>query len=124
MRRLLFLIWVSYAQAIDLQCILFQKCPSNNNNNGQARSDRGEDPVFVDGQWIESSSLKNNQLYLFANDVGSKNWWDAETYCEEQGGYLAEPLSEAESNFLRDQAFRQPQANWWIGKSVAYFVAN
>ena len=67
------------------------------------------------GQWIESNNLKNNLLYLFANDNGAKNWYDAERFCESNGGYLAEPYTSQEANFLRNYAAQQPQANWWIG---------
>ena len=55
-------------------------------------------------------------LYLFANDNGAKNWYDAEKYCEANGGYLAEPFTREEGDFLRAQAEQQPKANWWIGE--------
>lgn len=80
------------------------------------RRTTGEDPLTVYGSWIESRSLNNGQIYLFANDAGTKDWFEAEQYCIDRGGFLAEPVNENESNFIRDQANRQPDANWWLGK--------
>ena len=85
------------------------------NNNKKARNDPGEEPVYVDGNWIESASLNTNQIYLFPQDAPSMTWYDAEKYCEDKGAHLAEPFDEAEQNFLRDQANRLPNTNWWLG---------
>ena len=43
------------------------------------------------------------------------NWYEADNYCGEQGSFLAEPLSKSESDFLRDEANKLPETNWWIG---------
>merc|ERR1712018_426150 len=86
-----------------------------NNKNQNARNDPGEEPVVVDGNWIESASLNTNQIYLFPQDAPSMSWYDAEKYCEDRHAHLAEPFDEAEQNFLRDQANRLPNTNWWIG---------
>ena len=86
-----------------------------NNKNQKARNDPGEEPVYVDGNWIESASLKTNQIYLFPQDAPSMTWYDAEKYCEDKGAHMAEPFDEAEQNFLRDQANRLPNTNWWLG---------
>ena len=84
-------------------------------NNKNSRNDPGEAPVIVSGNWIESASLKTGQIYLFAQDAPSMTWYDAENYCEDKGAFLAEPFDEAEQNFLRDQANRLPNTNWWLG---------
>jgi len=86
-----------------------------NNKNQNTRNDPGEEPVIVDGNWIESASLNTNQIYLFPQDAPSMTWYDAERYCEDKGAHLAEPFDEAEQNFLRDQANRLPNTNWWLG---------
>jgi len=104
---------IEVGQAIDL-CFLFGTCDNNNNNQGR-QDNGGETPIYVEGKWLESPTLNNDQLYLFANDVGTKNWYDAERYCEEQGGFLAETYTQQESEFLSNHAATLPQANWWIG---------
>ena len=40
-------------------------------DNNNARNDQGEAPVVVSGNWIESASLKTDQIYLFAQDAPS-----------------------------------------------------
>ena len=117
--------------AIDL-CFLVGTC--GRNNQGGSGGAPAPEVTFVEGkiflrsttqtakaiftnsgQWIESNNLKNNLVYLFANDNGAKNWYDAERFCESNGGYLAEPYTSQEADFLRNYAAQQPQANWWIG---------
>ena len=75
----------------------------------------GEAPVYVDEKWIKSSALDNGQIYLFAQDVDTMTWYEADDYCGKHGAFLAEPYSIEESDFLRDQANRLPNTNWWIG---------
>ena len=87
----------------------------NNKNARNDQNDQGEAPVIVSGNWIESASLKTDQIYLFAQDAPSMTWYDAEKYCEDKGAFLAEPYDEAEQNFLRDQANRLQNTNWWLG---------
>ena len=100
---------------IDL-CFLVGTCGRNNQGGG---GQPAPDVSFVEGQWVESNTLNNNLLYLFANDNGAKNWYDAERFCESNGGYLAEPYTTQEADFLRNYAAQQPKANWWIGKDIS-----
>ena len=76
---------------------------------------RDEQPIYVDDKWIKSPKLDNDQIYLFAEDVNTMSWYEADDYCGKHGAFLAEPFSIEESNFLRDQANRLPDTNWWIG---------
>ena len=71
--------------------------------------------VYIDGKWIKSPSLNNNQIYLFAENVDTMTWYEADDYCGKHGAILAEPFSTEESNFLRDHANTLPDTNWWIG---------
>ena len=77
--------------------------------------DVGDAPIYVTDQWIKSSTLSNNQIYLFAKDDESMTWYEADDYCGKRGAFLAEPFSKLESDFLRNQANRLPKNNWWIG---------
>ena len=81
----------------------------------KSNKDFSGQPIYVRGLWIKSPSLKNGQIYLFAQDVHSMTWYEADDYCGKQGAFLAEPFSLEESDFLRDQANRLPKTNWWIG---------
>ena len=46
-------------------------------------------------------NLENNQAYYFANDAPAMNWYDADQYCADKGGFLAEPLTSQENDFLK-----------------------
>ena len=86
------------------------------NKNGDSEDkDVGNPPIYVKGQWMKSGKLKNNQIYLFAKDANSMTWFEADKYCERHDAFLAEPLTQEESDFLRNQANRLPNTNWWIG---------
>ena len=41
--------------------------------------------------------------------------YDADEYCINKGGHLAEPLTSEESNFLKNYAGKFPNVNWWLG---------
>ena len=97
---------LSEAVAIDL-CIFFGTCNNNNqNNNNQqnfnfnARSDPGPEFTTVDGDWLEPKNGVGNVLYHFGSGLGPSDWYSADSYCSEKGGYLAEPSSEEEQRFL------------------------
>ena len=98
---------MSEAVAIDL-CIFFGTCSNNNNqnNNNQqnfnfnARSDPGPEFTTVDGDWLEPKNGVGNVLYHFGSGLGPSDWYSADSYCSEKGGYLAEPSSEEEQRFL------------------------
>ena len=91
-------------------CIFFGTCNNNNNNNNNrninnnnnfnARNDPGPEFVGVDGDWIEPKNSGGNVLYHFGNGVGPSDWFSADSYCSEKGGYLAEPSSDEEQNFI------------------------
>ena len=67
--------------------------------------------------WIEPQEDANhNQIYYFANDVQGMNWYDADDYCHNKGGFLAEPLTAQENDFLKGYASSLGKSNWWIGK--------
>ena len=68
--------------------------------------------------WIEPQEDANhNQIYYFANDVQGMNWYDADDYCHNKGGFLAEPLTAQENDFLKGYASSLGKSNWWIGKA-------
>lgn len=98
--------------AFDL-CLLFGACPNNNNFNNNrnintnsynynARSDPGV--IVVDQDWIEPKNSDKNVLYHFATTQDFYDWYAADTYCSQKGGYLAEPQSDDEHNFIVSQA--------------------
>jgi hypothetical protein len=41
--------------------------------------------------------------------------YEADAYCSDKGGFLAEPVSSAENDFLKGQARQHPNTNWWTG---------
>ena len=94
--------------------------PPGYHNHDSSNGDLGKDneykkrPVQKQKPWI-FSTVDSSKAYHFAKDVKSMNWYEADNYCGEQGAFLAEPLSKAEMNFLRDQANQLPDTNWWIG---------
>ena len=86
-------------------CIFFGTCNNNNNrniqnNNFNARSDPGPEFVQVDATWIEPKNSGGNALYHFGTGLGNTDWYSADAYCSERGGYLAEPASTEENNFI------------------------
>ena len=46
-------------------------------------------------------------------------WHEAEQYCDRKGGYLAEPATSQEHDFLRGQAGGLGNTNWWLGMREA-----
>ena len=117
MKILVVLLLAASASAVDL-CIFFNTC-NKNNNNGNDRSFETIPAVNVDSDWIEPGnghSLNNNQLYHFPSGGQAMDWYDANSYCERKGGFLAEPKTRAEHNFLKSQAkSKGNNANWWLG---------
>lgn len=109
---------VSNSKAIDL-CIFFGTCGNNNPNN--ARSDNNlpiPDVNNLDSEWIEPSDSglrSNNQIYYFANNANAMNWYDADQYCIDKGGFLAEPMTSQENDFLKGYAKKYSDINWWTG---------
>ena len=43
------------------------------------------------------------------------NWYDADEYCANKGGFLAEPMTSEENNFLLGYAPTLGNVNWWTG---------
>ena len=43
------------------------------------------------------------------------NWYDADEYCANKGGFLAEPMTSEENNFLLGYAPSLGNVNWWTG---------
>ena len=41
--------------------------------------------------------------------------YQADEYCINKGGHLAEPLTSQENNFIKSYAKKYPNVNWWIG---------
>ena len=39
-------------------------------------------------------------MYHFGSGRGNTDWYSADAYCSEKGGYLAEPASVDEHNFI------------------------
>ena len=108
LKCLLVLMCLNNTLAIDL-CIFFGNCPNNNNNNNRnpnnnfnfnARSDPGPEFVNVDADWIEPRNWGSGVLYHFGSSLGPTDWYAADAYCSEKGGYLAEPSSEEEQSFI------------------------
>ncbi|TRY68397.1 hypothetical protein TCAL_14261 [Tigriopus californicus] len=105
---------------IDL-CILFNTCrdkrPGRNFFQQSNPVDRSGETgaLIIDTDWIESEAIKNDQLYHFASNAGPMDWFQASRYCESKGGFLAEPITTEEHQFLRGQARQYPNVIWWIG---------
>ena len=88
-------------------CVFFGTCNNNNNNNRNiqnnnfnARSDPGPEFVQIDSNWIEPKNSGGNAFYHFGTGLGNTDWYSADSYCSERGGYLAEPSSIDEHNFI------------------------
>ena len=115
LKNLIYFTFISYALAIDL-CLIFKNCHLQNVKHGnQARTEPGLPALRVDDEWIEPDGGDLNQIYHFGKNAGGMDWFDADRYCESKGGFLAEPASALEQNFLAGQAEKIPAANWWIG---------
>ena len=66
--------------------------------------------------WIEpQDDASHNQIYYFAMDAPAMNWYDADEYCANKGGFLAEPMTSEENNFLLGYAPSLGNVNWWTG---------
>ena len=66
--------------------------------------------------WIEpQDDASHNQIYYFAKDAPAMNWYDADEYCANKGGFLAEPMTSEENNFLLGYAPSLGNVNWWTG---------
>jgi hypothetical protein len=113
----IFLLTCHSCWAIDL-CIILGNCgqTQNNNNPFVVRSDdSGPNAVQVDSDWIEAEGSTSNQVFHFAKNAGAMSWYEADAYCFDKGGFLAEPVSSAENDFLKGQARQHPNTNWWTG---------
>lgn len=81
--------------------------------NNKGRSNDGF--IEVDQDWIQPEKSEEI-LYHFANqEVNAMNWYEANDYCLDKGGYLAEPHNSEETEFLKNFASKFPNVNWWIG---------
>jgi len=66
--------------------------------------------------WIDDGNLG---CFLFAPQMAGLSWIEALEYCEEQDGFLAEPKTEDQLNFLTSLAYVEEMATgvqgWWVG---------
>jgi len=66
--------------------------------------------------WIDDGNLG---CFLFAPQMDKLSWIEALEYCEEQDGFLAEPKTEEQLNFLTSLAYVEEMATgvqgWWVG---------
>merc|ERR1712212_225115 len=66
--------------------------------------------------WIDDGNLG---CFLFAPQMDGLSWIEALEYCEEQDGFLAEPKTEDQLNFLTSLAYVEEMATgvqgWWVG---------
>jgi len=66
--------------------------------------------------WIDDGKLG---CFLFAPQMAGLSWLEALEYCEEQDGFLAEPKTEEQLNFLTSLAYVEEMATgvqgWWVG---------
>ena len=62
---------------------------------------------------MANSFHDSDQLFHFAHQVSAMNWYDADEYCLDQGGFLAEPVSLQDNEFLKRYARNFPNVNWW-----------
>ena len=102
----LFGILFGYCDAIFL--CLFIDC----NQNGSGRSNDGY--IEIDQDWIQPEN--SDILYHFADQENAMNWYEANDYCLDKGGYLAEPQTNEENEFLKNHVKTNfDNTNWWIG---------
>merc|ERR1711971_595941 len=108
-------------EAIDL-CIFLNNCPPgspfHNTNGGNAQGKDDNIPLVIESSdgWIEpQDDASHNQIYYFAKDAPAMNWYDADEYCANKGGFLAEPMTSEENNFLLGYAPSLGNVNWWTG---------
>lgn len=115
MRELTLLVLVTLLKRSEAHlCLFFGNCDQNG-RPASARSDIGGAAVQIDSEWIEAENSDTNQLFHFAKDAPAMTWFEADKYCLEKGGFLAEPLSSQENAFLKGQAYQYPNINWWTG---------
>merc|ERR1712130_113081 len=66
--------------------------------------------------WIDDGKLG---CFLFAPQMAGLSWIEALEYCEEQDGFLAEPKTKEQLNFLTSLAYLEEAATgvqgWWVG---------
>merc|ERR1719278_2412745 len=66
--------------------------------------------------WIDDGRLG---CFLFAPQMAGLSWIEALEYCEEQDGFLAEPKTEEQLNFVTSLAYVEEMATgvqgWWVG---------
>ena len=96
----LFLLFITHCHAI-FWC-LFVDC------DDKGRSNDGF--IEVDQDWIQPENSEEI-LYHFPNEVNAMNWYEANDYCLDKGGYLAEPHNSEESGFLKNYASKFPNIN-------------
>merc|ERR1712107_610303 len=66
--------------------------------------------------WVDDGKLG---CFLFAPQMAGLTWIEALEYCEEQDGFLAEPKTEEQLNFLTSLAYVEEMAT---GVQGCYFV--
>ncbi len=89
----------------------------NNQNQKQEgrESDNVNSGIDLGNGWVRPENLPGNHIYYFADEVGHMTWDEADNFCLKKGAYLAEPLTQAENDFLKFQARSHSNTNWWIG---------
>ncbi len=58
----------------------------------------------MDSDWIEPKNSGGSVVYHFGSSRGSTDWYSADAYCSEKGGYLAEPSTAEENSFIVNYA--------------------
>ena len=68
--------------------------------------------------FLEQGDLEKQHVQYRISDINnSLDYFNAQSYCEAVGGYLAEPKTEDEIKILRVIIQEAgPRNNWWIGK--------
>jgi len=66
--------------------------------------------------WIDNGALG---CFLFSADMVGLSWIEALEYCEEQGGFLAEPKTAEQFEFVSSLAYLEQSLTgvpaWWVG---------
>ena len=67
--------------------------------------------------FLEQGDLEKQHVQYRISDINSSlDYFNAQSYCEAVGGYLAEPKTEDEIKILRVIIQEAgPRNNWWIG---------
>jgi len=66
--------------------------------------------------WVDFGA---SGCFLLSTEVSGVTWWEAAVFCEEQDGFLAEPKTSEQLQFLTSLAFVEESLTgiqgWWTG---------